>query len=127
MEWFSALTAFFESTDPLNLGSPWVSWKDSVKPFYTKHTVVIAFIAALYLPVVSLGQMPPHGILSAENAAEALLEAANARAMAGGGAGGGAARRGAEGVENARQLLRKLAQRGVVRQELGGAEAQAQA
>ena len=52
MEYTRALTDFFESTDPLNLGSPWVSWKDSVKPFYTKHTVVIAFIAALYLPVV---------------------------------------------------------------------------
>ena len=51
----NALDSFFtmfKSTDPLALGSPWKSWEESVWPFYTKHTIVIAFIAALYLPVV---------------------------------------------------------------------------
>ena len=52
MEYANTAAALFQSTDPLNLGSPWHSWAASVKPFYTKHTVVIAFIAALYLPVV---------------------------------------------------------------------------
>ena len=52
MGYVEAAVALFQSTDPLNLGSPWQSWAASVKPFYTKHTVVIAFIAALYLPVV---------------------------------------------------------------------------
>ena len=57
------------NSDSTHYKAPFIVAKNSVH-FTARHP------SALYLPVVSLAALPPHGILSADNAAEALLEPA---------------------------------------------------
>lgn len=53
----NAIKSFFQQTDPFNIaattsGGNYISWAETVLPFYDKNTILFAVIAFLYLPVV---------------------------------------------------------------------------